>query len=132
MKKLFCLLALFLALGAHVAFAGFFSTNLLGLATFSAGNNTNAGFLIPGTHAQNAHAFPIYHSVTNASWPSTNYAEISFDGGFTWAVYATNIPSTNSQTETWNIPQGSMTYTNRLRTATTTNQTLLNQVNYNN
>ena len=132
MKKAFCLLTLFLAIGSNVTFADIFSTNILGLATIAAGNNTNASFTVPGTHAQNGHQFALYHSVTNAAWPSTNYAEISFDGGYTWAIYATNIASTNIQSETWAIAQtAAMTYSNRVRTVTTTNQTLFNQVIFN-
>lgn len=128
MKKFFCLFCVFAALFS--VNAGIVTTNLLGLATFSAGNNTNATFVVPGTHSLNPHTITLYHSATNIIFPTTNYAEITFDGGQTWAVYSTFVDSTNNQTEQWTPPTSSMVYSNRVRSVTSTNQTLLNQANW--
>jgi hypothetical protein len=128
--KTFSILFLAVLLAVAAAHAGIVGTNTLPLATYSAGSIVNSNFVPPQTHFINPHSFTLYHSATN--FTDTNYAQISYDGGTTWATYATNITSTNLQTETWtpNTTQGSLNPINRVLTLNSTNQTLLNQVNW--
>lgn len=125
--KTFCLflLAVFLTVAAR---AGIVGTNLLPLATYAAGTVTNGNFVPPQTHSMNPHTFTLYHSSTN--FICTNYAQVTFDGGSTWATYAVYVTSTNAQTETWTPTTSSLLASNRVITLNSTNQTILNQANW--
>ena len=122
---------LFAALFSVSIQAGIVGTNLLNLGSYSAGTNASVSFVLPQTHQVNPSTFTFYHSVTNSAFPSTNILEVTFDGGNTWATIGTYVDGTNSQTDIWNPSLQSLTASNRVRTITTTNQTLYGQANWN-
>ncbi len=108
--------------------AGIVGTNLFALASLSAGTNTSTSFVPPQTYTIVPLTFTVYHSETNAG--VTNYLEVSFDGGATWAVLASRQNSTSATTETWTPTLTSLAPTNRIRVVNTNAQTYFIQGNW--
>ena len=130
MKIKFPAILIAFAGAASVLWAGITGSNLLPVATYSAGAITNTPDAPPQTHAINPQTFTFYHSATNAAFQTTNYAQVTFDGGQTWATYAVFIYGTNSQSETWTPSTATLTASNRILTVNGTNQTLYHQANW--
>lgn len=141
MKHLLRLLAVvlacaLLALGAHIlnntqttrAWAGIVGTNLLSLASYTAGTNTSVSYTPPQTHTMVPQTITIYHSDTNSL--ATNYLETSFDGGVTWTVVTSYVTGTNNTTEIWTPTLTSIVASNRIRVLFPSNQTYYLQANW--
>ena len=101
------------------------STNVLPLASYTAGTNASVNYSPPQLHNINSQTVNLYHSATNAAFPTTNWCDTSFDGGVTWTVTATNILGTNNQNEVWYITRRDIPALQRIRTISTTNQTFI-------
>ena len=129
-RKIVALLAGSVILGALLSHAAITSTNLLPFASYSSGVSTGAVYLPPQTHYITPQTYSIYHSSTNIAFPTTNYLEITFDGGRTWATAATYVNSTNTMNDVWQPDTSAMVASNRVRVVTTTNQTLNIQANW--
>ena len=128
MKRITAVAFLFASL--IFAKAGIVGTNIINLATYSAGTNASASFAPPQNHSISPATYTFYHSATNAAFPTTNIVQITFDGGTTWANIGGYADGTNTQTEIWTVPNLNLTASTRVLTITTTNQTLYSQANW--
>lgn len=119
------ILAAFLCVAAvFSATAQIYTTNPLALATYSAGTNASVQFNPPQSHTIQPQTVQMYHSASNVvQFPGYVLAQVSFDGGVTWANVASNAFTTNYY-DYFSVSQSSASATNRFLIVTTTNQTL--------